>query len=139
MWGIIRSAIVLLLLAGCGVREANLKMFDNQRPASVDERAAIAANIKTSFFDPYSIRDAQISSAVVSTGIDSSTTPMICVDANAKNRMGAYTGKSATVYYFAGGGQIARSVNSSDDVFVNSFCHDNRLIYAPFSEIEQKS
>jgi hypothetical protein len=114
-------------------------MFDNQRPASVEERAAIVANIKSTYFDPYSIRDAQISGAVEGTGIDSSKTPMICVDENAKNRMGAYTGKSATVYYFNGAGQISRSVNSSDDIFVNAFCHDNRLTYTPFSEIEHKS
>jgi hypothetical protein len=114
-------------------------MFDNQRPASVDERAAIAANIKTSFFDPYSIRDAQISSAVVSTGIDSSTTPMICVDANAKNRVGAYAGRQTTVYYFAPEGRIGRVANSSNDVFVEAFCKDNRLRYTPFSEIEQKT
>lgn len=114
-------------------------MFDNQRPASAAERAAIVEYIKTIYFDPYSIRDAQISSAVEATGLDSSKTPMICVDANAKNRMGGYARKSATVYYFGGAGQIVRSVNSSDDVFVGSFCKDNRLQYTPFPEIEQKA
>lgn len=139
MWGIVRGLIVCLLLSGCAVREANLKMFDNQRPASGAERSAIVANIKTTFFDPYSIRDAQISNAVEGTGIDSSKTRMICVYANAKNRMGAYTGVSGTLYYFTGDGNISRSVNSSDDAFVAPFCKDSRLGYGPLTEVEQKS
>jgi hypothetical protein len=140
MLGIGRVVILCLLLAACAVREGNLKIFDSQRAASASERAAIVADIKGNYFDPYSIRDAQISSAVEGTGLDGSKSPpMICVDDNAKNRMGGYTGKSATVYYFNGAGQITRSVNSRDDMFVDSFCKDSRLQYTPFSEIEQKT
>ena len=133
------GVVLCVVLAGCAARDGNLKMFDNQVPVTTEERAAITAYIRNNFFDPYSIRDAQISSAVVSFGLDGTKNPpMICVDANAKNRMGGYVGKRATLFYFASNGQIARSVDSNDDVFVDPFCKDNRLQYVPFTEIEQK-
>lgn len=139
MWGIARGLFICLSVSGCGVREANLMMFDNQRPASAAERSAIVAHIKNTYFDPYSIRDAEISSAVEGTGIDSSKAPMICVYENAKNRMGAYTGRTGTIYYFTADGKIGRSTSSSDSVFVEPFCKDSRLRYVAFSEIEQKN
>jgi hypothetical protein len=142
MRGVYGGLLACLLLAGCAVRQGNLEMFDNQIPASTDQRAAIAAYIRNNFFDPYSIRDAEISSAVESVGsLDGSTKnpPMICVIDNAKNRMGGYTGKRATLYYLTYSGQIGRAVDSADDTFVNPFCEDSRLRYVPFPEIEQQS
>ena len=55
--------LVLLLNSACAVREANLRMLDDQRPTTSLERTSILAHIKGNFLDPYSIRDAEISRA----------------------------------------------------------------------------
>jgi hypothetical protein len=84
--------MALLLNSACAVREANLRMFDHRRPTTPSERASILANIKASYFDPYSIRDAEISNAAPTMGIDGETVFNICIAANAKNRYGALRG-----------------------------------------------
>ena len=126
--------MILLLNSACAVREANLRMFDNQRPTIPSERAAILANIKASYFDPYSIRDAEISHAAPSMGIDGVTILNICVAANAKNRYGAYSGRQTTLYYLTTG---ARVLNTNQDAFAELFCINQRLRYEPYVEVEQ--
>ena len=121
--------MTLLLNTACAVREANLQMFDNQRPTTPSERASILANIKASYFDPYSIRDAEISNAAPTMGIDGGTVFNICVAANAKNGYGAYAGRQTTLYYVT---TNARVLNTNQDAFAELFCVNKRLKYEPF-------
>src|SRR4029078_733541 len=60
---------VLVLTTSCAVREANLRTFDNQRPPTNIERSAILDDIRRTFLDPYSVRDAAISNAASSMAI----------------------------------------------------------------------
>ncbi|MBV5269013.1 MAG: hypothetical protein JZU55_02680, partial [Afipia sp.] len=54
------------------------------------------------FFDPYSIRDAAISQPIAGRSL-SGDMASVCIQANGKNRMGAYTGLQTTVYIFRNG------------------------------------
>jgi hypothetical protein len=136
MMGVTKAAVVAMsvALAGCAVRQANLRMFEDQRALSNEQRAALASEVRRTFFDPYSIRDAEISNAAPTITLDQQTVYMVCVRANAKNQMGAYVGKKATLYYLNSSGKI---LNTSQDEW--SFCDNPQLAYKPFPEIEEKA
>jgi len=93
--------------------------------------------VKSTFFDPYSIRDAEIAPPKRALGPslneDGFTTPwVVCVKANAKNRMGAYTGRKVTALAVSGG----KVVNSwGETEYSQMVCGD--VVYEPFPEIEE--
>ena len=124
---------LLIGLTGCAVREANLHAIDNQGPLSDKARTEIANEVRNTFFDPYSIRDAEVSSAVPTMTLDEKTVYMVCLRANAKNRLGGYTGKRATIFYFTADWKLFDT--NDQDTF--GFCSNSRLNWGPFPEIEK--
>jgi hypothetical protein len=115
-----------VFLSGCAIREANLKTFDNQRPLTANERFALITKIKNTYFDPYSIRDAEVSEVA-----PSAADLMACVKSNAKNRQGGYAGRRAEVYHFDTNSQVTEG---QPDTW--GFCDNPQLRYAGFPEIE---
>jgi hypothetical protein len=102
------------------------KIYASQTPPTPTIKTAVINHIKQTYFDPYSVRDASISTMVTlgETGLNS-----VCVKMNAKNRMGAYTGLSVI------------SIRLKDGVVASSLqdafgCNDQRLLYYPFPELE---
>ena len=92
-------------------------------------RALIRAAVRDKFFDPYSIRDAAISQPIQgATLVGSHQT--ICIRANAKNRLGGYTGRRSTAFVFRQGQLVG-----TDNRYAEGTCRDAQ--YAPFPEIEQ--
>lgn len=61
-------------------------------PAPVNYKAIVAAWARTSFVDPYSMRDVTITRPVEVTAEPGMFGWLVCLGANAKNRMGGYTG-----------------------------------------------
>src|SRR5262245_53489501 len=114
----------LLLTSACAVRETNLRTFDDQRPITPAERAAILADIKRTFLDPYSVRDAEISNAAPSMSLDQQVSFNVCLVANAKNGFGAYSGRQKTLYRLTSTGRVS---STSQDTFSDIFCDDRRL------------
>ncbi|MBX4992886.1 hypothetical protein ABID08_002057 [Rhizobium binae] len=114
------------VLSGCVSAEQLDKIYGSQMPPTAAERAAAITYIKSTFYDPYSIRDASISNAVtlLDTGYRS-----ICVRFNAKNRMGGYVGMTSTSLRFRG----ASVVSSLQDA---PGCNTDRLQYSAFPELE---
>ncbi|WP_288582329.1 hypothetical protein [uncultured Methylobacterium sp.] len=136
-----RLGMVAILIAGaalsaCSVREANLKMWDNQRPANASERAQIVDYIRNNYLDPYSIRDAEIAEVLTSTGVDARMYGNICVNMNAKNSLGAYTGRQYQIYYFNQSGKL---YDAQQGTFHSIMCSDKRVRYSPFKELERLS
>jgi hypothetical protein len=78
-------------------------------PPPANYRAAVKEHIKTNFFDPYSLRDVEISEPVAVSMVFDGVTPiphsgwMVCLKANGKNRFGGYIGLQLTGYLFQGG------------------------------------
>lgn len=113
-------------LSSCVTAEQQQQVFSSQVPPSPAVKASVVKHVRETFFDPYSIRDAQISDVVtlLDTGLDA-----VCIKANGKNRFGAYVGLTAT------------SVRLKDGVAVSSWqnapsCSDPRMHYRPFPELE---
>lgn len=128
-WTILAST---LLTSGCAVREANLRMFNDQRPTTATERAAVITEAKSTFLDPYSVRDPQISYAAPSMTVTGEMTLNVCVSANAKNAFGAYTGKRTTLYYLSASGRV---LGTNQDMFAQTLCTNPLLLYQPLDEL----
>jgi hypothetical protein len=75
----------------------------------VQYQGKVRDHIKTTFFDPCSLRDVELSEPVpVSMVFDGSNLVpysgwMVCLKANGKNRLGGYTGLQITGILFQGG------------------------------------
>jgi hypothetical protein len=91
VWGLIIAAS---LCAGCASQQTAATP-----PISVQEaRALVLAERTRTWKDPDSIRDAMISAPYQCLG----WTACVCVEANAKNSMGGYTGLKKTVANISG-------------------------------------
>lgn len=101
-------------------------------------RHLAAEHVKSSFKDPYTIRDAEIAAPKPGSGpslnADGFTTPwVVCIRANAKNSMGAYTGRKFTAIAMSSD----KVVNAWDGPDAAGYlCAD--AAYQPFPEIEEK-
>jgi hypothetical protein len=82
-----------LALAGCTTVEQIDKQIATQQPPSAELRQKIIAAARVSLRDPYSVRDASISSFVPAPNRPKNG--FVCVRYNAKNGFGGYTGLSA--------------------------------------------
>ncbi|SHF05556.1 hypothetical protein SAMN02745157_1531 [Kaistia soli DSM 19436] len=126
----VRIATVMIAcigISGCVTEQQKASIYGMQRPLSAAERAAVLNYVKTDFFDPYSMRDVSISNAL--SGSDPAKN-LICLRANAKNRMGAYTGLRTTAILL--NGSIVQNSSTDDPA-----CTDARLQYGPFPELER--
>jgi hypothetical protein len=94
-------------------------------PPPANYRALVVAEARQKFFDPYSIRDATISEPIPGMGNLST----VCVRANAKNRLGGYTGQNVTAFVFSGG----RIVMSDQELTILPCIS---ATYGPFPELE---
>lgn len=103
-------------------------------PPPSDYRQKVVARVRRTFFDPYTIRDASISQPLSASGVFDGVTfvPhsgwMVCVRANAKNRMGAYIGLKETPVLF--------KEDAVADLDLSPH-HCAKAVYEPFPEIEE--
>src|SRR4029079_12361303 len=106
------SAILQMVLAGCA-----MQVEPPQEPPPANYRQIIAAHVRQTFLDPYSIRDANIAPpkpgwAFVGGSLGQYKTGWaICLRVNAKNRMGAYTGAKESIYVIQDGRVVASGQN----------------------------
>jgi hypothetical protein len=128
-------ALIALMLCGCATAPPEGTSAGASPPENY--RAVAAEHVKSAFVDPYSIRDAEIAPPKLAAGPSLNNdggfyTPwLVCVRANAKNRMGAYAGRQVTALAMSGN----KVVNSYDEAhFSRQVCGD--AVYEPFPEIE---
>jgi hypothetical protein len=123
-----------LLLAGCVASSEQLStVYASQRAPTTGERQQIIAHIRNTFFDPYSVRDAEISNALPFAVIGSSNASVVCIHANSKNRLGGYVGRQYTMTKFDAAGKLT---NADDSSVAKRECSDARLTYRAFPEAE---
>jgi hypothetical protein len=100
----------------------------------VNYRGIVAKLVRETFFDPYSIRDAEISEPVVVPSVGP-VAWKVCIRANAKNRMGAYTGRKNTGIIISDGNIV--SVESTDALSGQGPACPPAASFGRFSELEQ--
>lgn len=86
-----------MALAGSAAAQSHDQMVANQRPITKAEIAKVLEGMRGYLNDPYSVRDVTISNVITKARRDGSVFHMVCVDGNAKNAYGAYTGKQTTM------------------------------------------
>jgi len=119
--------IAFAVLSGCAT--ATNRTTSTAYPT--DYRGMASAYLRSTLFDPYSVRDAQIAAPKLKGSFvltDPAEGWTICVRMNAKNRMGAYTGQQETVLLIRG-----EKVVSSTEGPAPYYCSDAQ--YEPFSEL----
>jgi hypothetical protein len=133
-------------MSGCVTTDAP-PPADN--PAPVNYRALIKAHKEDIFIDPDSVRDPSISGPKLASGPYLSPagfiTPwIVCIRANAKNRMGGYTGKKLTAALFyrgqfieTKGGPVHISQGVSIEDVGAHWCGDHKD-FEPFPELAMK-
>jgi hypothetical protein len=120
--------LICLPLAACQTTDSGSPTAISDLPT--DYRQQILARAKAEFVDPYSVRDAAISTAPIASGTPlTGTTAIICVRANAKNRMGAYTGAKMISYIFQSG-----QITMTDQQYAAMTC--GTAVFEPFPELE---
>jgi hypothetical protein len=128
-----------LFLAGCSTTSTP-PADSNAGAPPTNYRAAAAAKAKQSFIDPYSVRDATISQPLYASAIFDGVTPfprkgwIVCIRANAKNRLGGYTGQQYTLIAFKG--DTADLVLSGPEYTGQLESHCSPGTYSAFPEIE---
>jgi hypothetical protein len=121
-----------LALAGCQTvaPEGPLAAAAPAQTLPPDYRQRIVERARKTFFDPYSIRDAQISAPIPGTSFAGQVLT-VCVLANAKNRMGGYTGIKPTSFTFRNG-----EIDVVDSEYSALTCGSAKG-YEPFPELER--
>ncbi|MBB4067156.1 hypothetical protein [Gellertiella hungarica] len=115
-----------VVLTGCVTQEQIKKINASARPATASEKALIVSAARDYLIDPYSVRDAEISD--VRTLLDTGYLA-VCVKANSKNRMGGYTGRTATSVRFKDG-KIVGALQDAPG------CYMPEVKYYSFPELE---
>jgi hypothetical protein len=129
-----RQMIVLAVsaaLAGCqtAAQQTPEAVAEATRALPTNYRQMIVDRSKQEFFDPYSIRDVSISAPIPGTSFMGAVVT-VCMRANAKNRMGGYTGLQATAFVFREG-RITTTAGGD-----HGYIACEGAIYGPFPEIE---
>jgi hypothetical protein len=130
----IRILSLALAVAGCS---QTMAITENTPPSSAapstqEVKQAVRTYVRANFFDPYSIRDAELSEPTwQASGLQFGASGgwTVCLRANAKNRLGGYTGRKDTAMTIQNGKVTA----ALDDAQWN--CSKER--YAPFPELTQ--
>ena len=119
---------LLLALAGCATSSPDLASIG---PKPSNYREIVAAQVRATFFDPYSIRDAGIAEpfpggTVITYDWQSGEGWVVCLRANGKNRFGAYIGVKETAFVVRGG-KVVHTLDETGALF----CSNVR--YEPFT------
>jgi len=125
---ILRSLFVVaaaLVLSGC-VSSPREDALASQRPPSAEIRRVIVHDAKDYLVDPYSVRDAEISSVMDAPGGE---VQFVCVKANAKDATGGYTGRKAVSIRLVGKYPVGINPNAAA-------CAEPQLRWYPFPELE---
>lgn len=123
---LLRLAAAGLALSGCVTQEQVDKVMASQRAPSAAIKQAIVKDARDYLVDPYSVRDAEISSVM---DTPDGKLQFVCVKANAKNRMGGYTGRSTISVRLVGSRPVSTNPNATA-------CGMPLLRWYPFPELE---
>jgi hypothetical protein len=114
-------------LSGCVTQQDVDRVMASQRPPTASIKAAIVRDARDYLIDPYSVRDAEISSVMDAT--PDGKLQFVCVKANAKNRMGGYTGRTTISVRLVGSNPVSTNPNATA-------CAMPLLRWYPFKELE---
>lgn len=126
MKNLILVAVAGIALSGCQTQGELQAAIDEAKPVPSSVKSSIVSDARDYLVDPYSVRDAEISYMQFN---KHSGLHWLCVKANAKNRMGGYSGRQA-VEVWVRKGQLAGNLPNSPA------CNNQNMKWQPFPELE---
>ena len=144
--GVAMVGVFALALLGCDAANQKIMTADEASlgPYPTAYREMAREYLRKTMFDPYSVRDAQITKPKMgklfiegTLGVHESGW-LVCFRSNAKNRMGAYTGISDTALVIRGDRVLASLSDPSRSHYVVKMICENEK-YEPFPEMDQPS
>lgn len=113
-------------LSSCQTQAELQTALIEAKPAPASVKSAIVKDARDYLVDPYSVRDAEISYMQFN---KHSGLHWVCVKANAKNRMGGYTGRQAVEVWVRNGQLVGNLPNSPA-------CNNPSMKWQAFPELE---
>ena len=117
-------ASIAILLQGCAVTP-DLRQIG---PYPANYKSIIKDYAEKAFFDPYTMRSVSLSSPVEG-HLFFQQGWITCLRANAKNRMGGYTGLKSTAILI-NNGRVVQTMSEAP------LCNDPRIQYEPWPEMD---
>jgi hypothetical protein len=121
-------ALVSVALVACVSVEQGADIVATSTLPSQSDRAVISDYVRNTYKDPYSIRDAEISNAMIIHG-----KRWLCLYLNAKNSHGEYTGRKIAGVNIVGGNVVGYWRDHADCEKAAS----SGLRFHPFPELEK--
>lgn len=120
-------ALMALLVSGCTTVDSPefQERLASAVPPSHSVKSQIIRDARDFLFDPYSIRDAEITNVAT----DMAGVQWLCVKANAKNALGGYSGRSTILIY-------VKDDRLTGHAMQHPFCQLQNLKWSPFKELE---
>lgn len=118
----------LIALGGC----VSTQIERSAMPVTSNIRAQIVSQVRDTWKDPYSIRDAEISRAWQPQGYTGGRYA-VCIRANAKNSFGGYTGRQISCFGFENGVMIGGQ--SGAPISMATEQDNSILAWQPFPEL----
>lgn len=107
---VLTAAVALAALSGCVTQAQVDDVMASQRPPSDAIRRAIVKDARDYLIDPYSVRDAEISSIM---DVPGRNLQFVCVKANARIALGGYTGRTTLSIRLVGSRPVSTNPNAS--------------------------
>jgi hypothetical protein len=129
-------ALGVAILAGCAADFSTAISPGNAgAPPPKNFKEVVSKHVRERFFDPYSLRDTEIFEPLPVGQVFDGLTPiphsgwMVCLKANGKNRLSAYTGLQVTGFLFENG---VLSTTVGGDAHLQAAHHCRPAKYSPF-------
>jgi len=122
---ILLATVVVSLLSGCAVTPNP----DAIGPYPTDYKQMLKSHVLRTYFDPYSIRSVSVSQPIQG-HLFFRQGWIVCLESNAKNRMGGYIGLQRTAYLL-NRGNVVQTMEKAP------LCNDAQVSYSPWPELEQ--
>jgi hypothetical protein len=146
----VRTSLTTVILSGEPLEQIQQRIDQEQKaiiasappqpsfPPLPNYRKLVADKMRKDLYDPYSVHDAKISPLSVGYSREEAKwSQYVCVEYNAKNQMGGYTGIQTRVYVFTNG-KAEMSGRHAGDVTAKGRTWCDAPAYVKFTEISQK-
>jgi hypothetical protein len=122
---ILGAVVFAVVVSGCAIKPNPEEIG----PYPSNYKEMLKAHVLRTYFDPYSLRSVSVSQPIQG-HLFFQQGWVVCLESNAKNRMGGYAGLQRTAYLLNRNAVVQTMEKAT-------LCDDARVSYSPWPELEQ--